>query len=72
MSQLFLKTKTAGYYMVQNANQALYSQLFSNAAWVLSNITLTATQTDPSAGLDGSIHAYGRRKRTRPCCNPWY
>ena len=24
-SQLFLKTQTAGYYMVQNANQLLYS-----------------------------------------------
>lgn len=52
MSQLFLKTKTVGYYMVQNANQALYSQLFSNAAWVKTNITLTAGQTDPSAGTE--------------------
>ena len=52
MSQLFLKTKTVGYYMVQNANQVLYSQLFSNAAWVKTNITLTATQTDPSAGTE--------------------
>ena len=52
MTQLFLKTKTAGYYMTLNANQALYSQLFSNAAWVRSNLTLTATQTDPSAGTE--------------------
>lgn len=50
MSQLFLKTQTTGYWMVQHANQLMYSQLFSNAAWVLSNITLTAGQTDPSAG----------------------
>ena len=38
--------------MVQNANQLLYSQLFSNAAWVKTNITLTASQTDPSAGTE--------------------
>ena len=52
MSQLFLKTKTTGYYMVQNANQLLYSQLFSNAVWTLTNGTLTAGQTDPSAGTE--------------------
>jgi len=52
MSQLLLKTKTVGYYMVQNANQALYSQLFSNAAWTKTNITLTASQTDPNAGTE--------------------
>jgi len=52
MSQLFLKTKTAGYYMVQNANQLLYSQLFSNAAWVKTDCTLTAGQTDPNAGTE--------------------
>jgi hypothetical protein len=50
MSQLFLKTQTAGYYMVQNANQLLYSQDFSNAVWVKTNATMTAGQTDPSAG----------------------
>lgn len=52
MSQLFLKTKTTGYYMVQNANQLLYSQLFSNAVWTLALGTLTAGQTDPSAGTE--------------------
>ena len=52
MSQLLLKTKTVGYYMTLNANQALYSQLFSNAAWVKTNITLTSGQTDPSAGTE--------------------
>ena len=52
MSQLFIKSKTAGYYMTLNANQLLYSQLFSNAAWVKTNITLTPTQTDPSAGTE--------------------
>jgi len=52
MSQLFFKSKTTGWYMVQNANQLLYSQLFSNAAWVKTNITLTASQTDPSAGTE--------------------
>lgn len=52
MSQLFLKTKTSGYYMVQNANQLTYSQDFSNAAWVQTNCTLTSGQTDPSAGTE--------------------
>jgi len=52
MSQLFLKTKTAGYYMVQNANQLTYSQLFSNAAWVRTNCTLTSGQTDPNSGTE--------------------
>lgn len=52
MTQLFLKTKTAGYYMTLNANQLLYSQLFSNAAWVKTNCTLTAGQTDPNAGTE--------------------
>ena len=64
MSQLFLKTKTAGYYMVQNANQALYSQLFSNAAWVKTNITLTATQTDPSAGTEAFTLTAGAANAT--------
>ena len=64
MSQLFLKTKTVGYYMVQNANQALYSQLFSNAVWVLSNITLTATQTDPSAGTEAFTLTAGAANAT--------
>ncbi len=52
MSQLFFKTKTTGYYMVQNANQLTYSQLFSNAAWVRSSCTLTSGQTDPSSGTE--------------------
>lgn len=52
MTQLFLKTKTVGYYMTLNANQLLYSQLFSNAAWVRTNCTLTAGQTDPNAGTE--------------------
>ncbi len=52
MSQLFFKTKTTGYYMVQNANQLTYSQLFSNAAWVSTNCTLTSGQTDPSSGTE--------------------
>lgn len=52
MSQLFFKTKTVGYYMVENANQFIYSQLFSNAAWVKTNITLTSGQTDPNAGTE--------------------
>ncbi len=64
MSQLFLKTKTVGYYMVQNANQALYSQLFSNAAWVKTNITLTATQTDPSAGTEAFTLTAGAANAT--------
>lgn len=52
MSQLFLKTKTVGYYMTLNANQLLYSQLFSNAAWAKTNCTLTAGQTDSAAGTE--------------------
>lgn len=52
MSTLFLKTKTAAYYMTQSDNQLLYSQLLSNAAWTATNMTLTAGQTDPSAGTD--------------------
>ena len=52
MTQLFLKTKTAGYYMTLNENQFLYSQLFSNAAWAKTNITLTSGQTDPNAGTE--------------------
>lgn len=52
MSQLFFKTKTTGYYMVQNANQLTYSQLFSNAAWVRTNCTLTSGQTDPNSGTE--------------------
>lgn len=38
--------------MTLNANQLLYSQLFSNAAWVKTNITLTSGQTDPNAGTE--------------------
>ena len=64
MSQLFLKTKTAGYYMVQNANQALYSQLFSNAAWTKTNITLTATQTDPNSGTEAFTLTAGASNAT--------
>ena len=63
-SQLFLKTKTVGYYMVQNANQLIYTQLFSNAAWVKTNITLTATQTDPSAGTEAFTLTAGAANAT--------
>ena len=38
--------------MTLNANQALYSQLFSNAAWVKTSCTLTAGQTDSAAGTE--------------------
>jgi len=64
MTQLFLKTKTAGYYMTLNANQLLYSQLFSNAAWVKTNITLTATQTDPSSGTEAFTLTAGAANAT--------
>lgn len=64
MTQLFLKTKTAGYYMTLNANQLLYSQLFSNAAWTKTNITLTATQTDPSAGTEAFTLTAGAANAT--------
>lgn len=64
MTQLFLKTKTAGYYMTLNANQLLYSQLFSNAAWVKTNITLTAGQIDPSAGTEAFTLTAGAANAT--------
>src|SRR3990167_8136681 len=64
MSQLFLKTKTSAYYMTQNANQLLYSQLFSNAAWTKTSITLTATQTDPSAGTEAFTLTAGAANAT--------
>jgi len=64
MTQLFLKTKTAGYYMTLNANQALYSQLFSNAAWVKTNITLTSGQTDPNAGTEAFTLTAGAANAT--------
>ena len=64
MTQLFLKTKTAGYYMTLNANQLLYSQLFSNAAWVKTNITLTSGQTDPSAGTEAFTLTAGAANAT--------
>lgn len=47
-----LKTKTAGYYMSLNANQLLYSQLFSNGVWALTSATLTAGQTDSASGTE--------------------
>ena len=50
MTQLFLKTKTAGYYMTLNPNQLLYSQTLDNAAWTATTLTRTSGQTDPSAG----------------------
>lgn len=64
MTQLFLKTKVSGYYMTLNANQLLYSQLFSNAAWVKTNITLTAGQTDPSAGTEAFTLTAGAANAT--------
>lgn len=64
MTQLLLKTKTAGYYMTQNANQALYSQLFSNAAWVRTNISLTSGQTDPSSGTEAFTLTAGAANAT--------
>jgi hypothetical protein len=64
MTQLFLKTKTAGYYMTLNANQALYSQLFSNAAWTKTNVTLTSGQTDPSAGTEAFTLTAGAANAT--------
>jgi len=49
---------------VQNANQALYSQLFSNAAWTKTNITLTATQTDPNSGTEAFTLTAGASNAT--------
>lgn len=64
MTQLLLKTKTAGYYMTQNANLLTYSQLFSNAAWTKTNITLTSGQTDPSAGTEAFTLTAGAANAT--------
>lgn len=52
MSTLFLKTKTAAYYMTLSDNQLLYSQALDNAVWTATTMTLTTGQTDPSAGTD--------------------
>lgn len=48
--QLLVKSKTAAWYMTQNANQLLYSQVFDNAVWTATNATLASGQTDPNAG----------------------
>ena len=50
--------------MTQNANQLTYSQLFSNAAWVKTNITLTATQTDPNSGTEAFTLTAGAANAT--------
>lgn len=47
-----IKSKTAGYYMVQSLNQLLQTSVFSNAAWIAQSVTLTSGQTDPVAGTD--------------------
>ncbi len=52
MTQLFLKTKTAGYYLTFSPNQFLYSQALDNAVWTATNMTRTSGQTDPDAGTD--------------------
>ena len=53
MTQLLLKTKTAGYYMTLSLNQFLYSQALGNTdVWSATNMTLTSGQTDPDAGTD--------------------
>lgn len=64
MTQLFLKTKTAGYYMTLNPNQFIYSQDFSNAAWVKTNMTPTSGQTDPSAGTEAFTLTAGAANAT--------
>lgn len=64
MTQLLLKTRTAGYYMTLNANQVLYSQLFSSSSWVKTNITLTATQTDPNSGTEAFTLTAGAANAT--------
>ena len=50
--------------MTLNANQFLYSQLFSNAAWVKTNISLTSGQTDPSAGTEAFTLTAGAANAT--------
>ena len=50
--QLLIKSKTAAWYMTQNANQLLYSAAFDNAVWSATSVTLNDGQTDPNAGTD--------------------
>lgn len=50
--------------MTLNANRFLYSQLFSNAVWVKTNITLTSGQTDPSAGTEAFTLTAGAANAT--------
>lgn len=52
--QLFIKSKTAAWYMTENANQLLWSEAFDNALWYPTNVTVTIGQTDPSAGTTAS------------------
>jgi len=52
MTQLFVKSKTAGYVMTLNANLLLYSQALNNAAWTATGMTLTTGQTDPDSGTE--------------------
>lgn len=52
MTQLLLKTQTTAYYMTLNVNRLLYSQLFSNATWVATFVSLASGQTDPDSGTE--------------------
>jgi hypothetical protein len=49
MSQLFLKTKTVGYYMVEREPGSLFATVLE-CGMGQDEHTLTAGQTDPSAG----------------------
>lgn len=52
MSQLFFKTKTAGYTMALSVNQLLYSQLLSNGVWTATTMTVGGSITDSLSGTD--------------------
>lgn len=50
--QLLVKSTTAAWYMTQSTNKVVYSSKFDESEWVRSNCTVTAGQTDPSAGTN--------------------
>ncbi len=52
--QLLIKSKTAAWYMTENANQVLHSQTFDHSVWLATNATVTIGQTDPEAGTTAS------------------
>ena len=52
LTQLFLKSKVAGFYMTKNPNQLMYSQELLSASWSTTDCTLVAGATDPNSGTE--------------------